>query len=238
MGMVDIHSHILPAVDDGAKSWEIAIGMCRMAAADGITHMVASPHSNDEFHFDRPAHEATLSQLRDKIDGALELSLGCDFHLSFDNIVALRRNPAEFCIGNTNYLLVEFSDFGVSRQLFTTLEEFLDLGLVPIVTHPERNPMFQAKPELVIQMAELGCVVQVTANSVVGFWGSGPRKLAEWLLKKGAVHVLATDAHDLLRRTPTLSNAREAVAKLAGKDVADTLVSRNPEKIVLGASLT
>ncbi len=236
--MVDIHSHILPAVDDGAKSWEIAVDMCRMAAADGITHMVASPHANDEFRFDRPAHEATLAQLRDKIDGVLDMSLGCDFHLSFDNIVALRRNPGEFCIGNTNYLLVEFSDFGVSRQLFTTLEEFLDLGLLPIVTHPERNPMFQAKPELVVQMAEMGCVIQVTANSLTGFWGSGPRKIAEWLLKKDVVHVLATDSHDLMRRTPILSKAREAVAALSGKEIADILVSRNPEKIVMGQSLT
>src|SRR6476660_3298090 len=117
MGMVDIHSHILPSVDDGAKSWEMAVEMCQMAAADGITHMVASPHSNDEFKYDRKAHEATLAQLREKINGALALSLGCDFHMSFDNIMAVRKNPAEFCIGNTNYLLVEFSDFGVSRQL-------------------------------------------------------------------------------------------------------------------------
>ena len=238
MGMVDIHSHILPSVDDGAKSWEVALDMCRMAAADGIMHMVASPHSNDEFRYDRPAHEATLAELREKIDGVLDLSLGCDFHLSFDNIVALRKNPAGFCIGTTNYLLVEFSDFGVSRQLLATIEEFLDLGLVPIVTHPERNPMFQSKPELVVQMAELGCVIQVTANSLTGFWGNGPRKIAEWLLKKGAVHVLATDAHDVVRRTPILSKAREAVAGLASKDIADTLVSRNPEKIVLGQSLT
>ena len=238
MGMVDIHSHILPSVDDGAKSWEVAIEMCRMAAADGITHMVASPHANDEFRYDRAAHEATLAELREKTDGALELSLGCDFHLSFDNIVALRKNPAEFCIGKTNYLLVEFSDFGVSRQILTSLEEFLDLGLVPIVTHPERNPMFQSKPELVLQMAELGCVIQVTANSATGFWGNGPRKVADWLLKKGAVHVLATDAHDLVRRTPVLSKAREAVAGMASKDIAEALVGRNPEKIVMGASLT
>lgn len=238
MGMVDIHSHILPSVDDGAKSWEIAVEMCRMAAADGITHIVASPHSNEEFSYDRGAYETTIAELREKIDGALDLSLGCDFHLSFDNIVALRKKPANFCIGKTNYLLVEFSDFGVSRQLLTTLEEFLDLGLVPIITHPERNPMFQAKPELVVQMADLGCVIQVTANCVTGFWGNGPRKIAEWLLKKGAVHVLASDAHDLVRRTPILSKARDTVAGLAGKDVAEALVSRNPEKIVLGESLT
>ncbi len=238
MGMVDIHSHILPCVDDGAKTWEIAVQMCRMAAEDGITHMVASPHSNDEFRYDRGTHQATLEELRKKVDGIVELSLGCDFHLSFDNIVALRKNPAEFCIGATNYLLVEFSDFGVSRQILGALEEFLDLGLVPVVTHPERNPMFQSKPELVLQMAEMGCVIQVTANSLTGFWGNGPRKIAEWLLKKEAAHVLASDAHDLQRRTPVLSKARDAAAAIVGNVQAARLVGENPEAIVQGKSLT
>jgi protein-tyrosine phosphatase len=238
MGMVDIHSHILPSVDDGAKSWEIAIDMCRMAAEDGITQMVASPHCNDEYRFDRKTHEASLAELQSRIGNTPRLTLGCDFHLSFDNIVALRKSPAEFCIGDTNYLLVEFSDFGVSRQVLSTLEEFLDLGLFPILTHPERNPMFQSKPELVVQMAEIGCVVQVTANSLTNFWGVGPKKIAEWLLKKGAVHVLASDSHDLVRRTPVLSKARDAAAAIVGRDKAETLVSGNPERILRGESLT
>lgn len=238
MGMIDIHSHILPKVDDGAKSWEMAIEMCRMAAADGITHLVASPHSNDEFRYDRKAHEATLAQLREKVDGVLELSLGCDFHMSFDNIVAARKNPSEFCIGNTNYLLVEFSDFGVSRQLLSTLEEFLSVGIIPIVTHPERNPILQARPELIVQMGAMGCLIQVTANSFTGFWGNGPRRTAGWLLNRGAMHVLASDAHDLKRRAPILSKARQVVAEIAGDATADLLVSGNPEAIVRGKSLT
>jgi protein-tyrosine phosphatase len=235
--MVDIHSHILPAVDDGATSWEIAVGMCRMAAADGITHMVATPHSNDEYRYDRRSHEDSLAQLRDRIGGAVELSLGCDFHLSFDNIVALRKNPSEFCIATTNYLLVEFSDFGVSRQLLQTLEEFLDSGLTPIVTHPERNRMLQQKPDTILDMARIGCVVQVTASSFTGFWGSGPKKIAEWLLKRDAVHILATDSHDTQHRTPILSTGRAAVAALAGEDVAELVVRKNPEAIVRGEPL-
>jgi protein-tyrosine phosphatase len=237
MGMIDIHSHILPSVDDGAKSWEMAVEMCHMAAADGITHMVATPHSNDEFRYDRKKHEATLSQLRDKLNGTLELSLGCDFHMSFDNIVAVRKDPKEFCIGSTNYLLVEFSDFGVSREVLKTLEEFLDFGLIPIVTHPERNAILQAKPEIVVDMAAMGCVIQVTANSLTGFWGGGPRKISEWLLKKGALHVLASDAHDPTRRTPVLSKGKAAVVAIAGEDIANRLVSENPEAIIRGESL-
>jgi len=236
--MVDIHTHILPGVDDGAKSLEMAIAMCTMATADGVTHIVATPHSNDVYRYDRKAHENALETLRKELNGTVQLSLGCDFHMSYDNIVALRKNPAEFCIGGSNYLLVEFSDFGISRQILTTLEEFLDFGVVPIITHPERNRVLQSKPELVVDMAAIGCVVQVTASSFTGFWGSGPKKISEWLLKKGAVHVLASDGHDPERRKPILSEGRDAVAAIAGEAVANLLVSENPQAIVDGRNLT
>ena len=238
MGMVDIHTHILPAVDDGSKSWEMTLTMCEMALSDGITHMVATPHSDDTYRYDRRKHEATLDELRTRMGGRMDISLGCDFHMSFENITAVRRNPSEFCIGKTNYLLVEFSDFGVSRQMLKTLEEFLDFGLMPIITHPERNRMLQASPDLVIDMAEIGCVVQVTANSLTGFWGSTARKISEWLLKKNAVHVLATDAHDPQHRVPILSKAREAAAAIVGDDIASLLVSENPRAIVHGEALS
>ncbi len=238
MGMVDIHSHILPGVDDGSKSWEMTLAMCEMAAADGITHMVATPHSDDTYAYDRRSHEAVLNELRQRMAGRIEFSLGCDFHMSFENITAVRRNPSEFCIGKTNYLLVEFSDFGVSRQMMKTLEEFLDFGLLPIVTHPERNRMLQANPDVIIEMARAGCIIQVTANSLTGFWGSTAKKISEWLLKKNAVHVLATDAHDPKHRVPVLSKAREAAAGIVGDEIADLLVSGNPQAIIEGTTLS
>jgi len=235
--MVDIHSHILPGVDDGAKSWEMALEMCQMAAADGITHIVATPHANDQFAYDRRKHEEAIAQLREKVSGTIELSLGCDFHMSFDNIQTLRKNPAEFCIGKTNYLLVEFSDFGVSPQMIEMMKEFLDNGLRPIVTHPERNRILQQKPKMIVEMAEIGCVIQVTASSFTGFWGTGPKKTAQWLLKNDALHVLATDSHDPVRRKPVLSAGRAAVTELAGEEIAELLVNKNPGAIVRGESL-
>lgn len=235
--MVDIHSHILPEVDDGAASWEATLSMCQLAAKDGITHMVATPHADDTYKYDRRAHEAKLNELRRRIGDTMEFSLGCDFHMSFENITSVRRNPSEFCIGRTNYLLVEFSDFGVSRQTMNTLKEFLDFGLMPIITHPERNRMLQANPDLAIEMAEAGCLVQVTANSLTGFWGSTAKKVSEWLLKQNAVHVLASDAHDPKHRVPVLSKARDAAAAIVGDEIAGLLVSENPQAIVRGEAL-
>lgn len=236
--MVDIHSHILPGIDDGSTSWEMTLEMCDIAANDGITHIVASPHSDDTYKYDRVVYQAMLDELRTRLAGKMEFSLGCDFHMSFENITVVRNNPSQFCIGNTNYLLVEFSNFGVSRQMLKTLEEFLDFGLFPIVTHPERNRMLQSNPALVVDMAAMGCAVQVTANSLTGFWGSTARKMSEWLLKKNAVHVLASDAHDPKYRVPVLSDARTAAAAIVGDEIATLLVNDNPRAIVQGNPLS
>src|SRR5277367_6662181 len=83
--VIDIHCHLLPEVDDGPKSWDIAVEMCRMSAADGITHAVATPHANDRYAYDRLYLSGLIGELREKIDNSLELTLGCDFHLSFEN---------------------------------------------------------------------------------------------------------------------------------------------------------
>jgi protein-tyrosine phosphatase len=97
--MYDIHSHILPLVDDGAKSWDITLEMCRMAQADGIQHMVATPHANERYVYDREIHEASLAELRTRFGSGMEFSLGCDFHMSYENIEEAKLNPAKFSMG-------------------------------------------------------------------------------------------------------------------------------------------
>src|SRR5437899_2387018 len=109
--MIDVHCHLLPNVDDGAKSWEMTLEMCEVAKADGISHIVCTPHANDEYPYDRARHEKALAELRSKACGGLEFSLGCDFHFSYDNIRAVVENPDRFLIANGDYLLVELSDF-------------------------------------------------------------------------------------------------------------------------------
>src|ERR1700683_4744778 len=103
--MVDIHCHILPEVDDGARSWDIAVEMCRMAAADGITHMVATPHANDKYAYDRDQHEATARELMARTGGVPEISLGCDFHFSYENVQEALVNSSPYTIGTTRYML-------------------------------------------------------------------------------------------------------------------------------------
>ena len=235
--MVDIHNHILPGIDDGSKSWEMTAEMCRIAAADGITHIVATPHSNHVYAYDRERFTGMLGQLHDAGDGKLSFSLGCDFHFSYDNIQDALANPRRYTIGDTQYLLIEFSDYGIPPSVKQDVLSLTSHGMVPIITHPERNQPLLKNPEMVLALIEQGCLAQITANAVTGAWGTRSKKMAEWLLARSAVHVIASDAHDPVRRRPIMSGARDAVAALVGADVAEALVTHNPDAIVEGKSL-
>ena len=230
--MIDIHCHILPEVDDGPKSWETAEAMCRMAAKDGIRHMVATPHANDRYFYDRKYLAGLLENLQQRIGDSPRLSLGCDFHLSFENMQAAMKAPEKFCIGETRYLLVEFNNFSIPQQVDVWLNQMCEMGVIPILTHPERNPILQEAPDRVLHWIKAGCTVQVTANSLTGAWGDRARQAAQSLLRKRAVHFLATDAHDTARRPPILSEAHKAVAKEYGEEWALALVEGNPGAVV------
>lgn len=235
--MIDIHCHILPEVDDGPKSWEVSEAMCRMAAEDGIEHMVATPHSNDRYFYDREYLSSLLESLQRRIGPLPALSLGCDFHLSFDNMQAALRTPEKFCIGKSHYLLVEFSNFSISPQVDDWFTQMNERGVTPIITHPERNPILQQNPQRVLKWRELGCAVQVTASVFTGFWGPRPRQIADWLLKEKTVHFLSTDAHDTTRRVPVLSAAKKVIAREFGEELAQSLVEDNPGAVVEGSPL-
>ena len=230
--MIDIHSHILPEVDDGAKSLEISVEMCRMAAADGIEQMVATPHANDRYRYDRQHLEDLLNDVRIAVGRSPRLSLGCDFHMSYDNVQDALANPQRYTIEGTHYLLVELSNYSIPAQIDEYFTLLGDKGMTPIVTHPERNPILQQNPNRVLQWVEQGCVVQVTASALTGFWGERTWRAAEWLLQREAVHVLASDAHDTRHRVPVLSAARKEVEEAYGAQLAQALVDSNPRAIV------
>jgi len=236
--MVDIHCHILPEVDDGSRSWEMTAEMCRIAADDGIRHIVATPHCNNVYPYDRTRYEALREKLEEASEGRIEFSVGCDFHFSYENITDAIENPKRYSINGTRYLLIEFSDYSIPPNVADLLFQFTSRGMVPIVTHPERNPLLVRRPEKVLEMIDAGALVQVTANSITGFWGEKARSVAEWLLAQGAAHVIASDAHDPKRRRPVLSEARNAVARMLGEQAAEDLVSNIPQAIVEGKPLT
>jgi protein-tyrosine phosphatase len=230
--VIDIHCHILPEVDDGPKSWEVAEAMCRMAAQDGIEHMVATPHANDRYHYDRVYLQQLLHTLQQRIGPTPRLSLGCDFHLSFENMKIALETPERYCIGRSHYLLVEFSNFSIPQQVDQWFAQMIEKGNTPIITHPERNPLLQKDPKRLVQWTELGCTVQVTASAFTEAWGERAGQIARLLIKQNAVHFLATDAHDIQRRVPLLSQARKVVAQEFGEELATALVEKNPTAVI------
>jgi protein-tyrosine phosphatase len=237
--MVDIHCHVLPDIDDGARSWEIAESMCALALADGIGHIVATPHANSKYHYDREAFSTLLETLREKTGNKLTFSLGCDFHLSYDNLEELFKDPDKFVIGHTKYFLIELSDFALPPNYQQLLFRFRsELGLIPILTHPERYPMLQQQPQSVLRWIDAGCLVQVTANSLTGHWGRRAQSAALWLLKNHAVHIVATDAHDTKHRPPVLSKALKEASKEVGAAMARRLVVDNPRAVVENREIT
>lgn len=235
--MIDIHCHPLPGVDDGAKSFDIALEMCQMAAKDGTTHLVATPHCNYQYHFDPHANREILKKLQAAVGDSPTLLLGCDFHLSYDNLRKLEKEGSDFSINHTQYLLVEFAEHFIPEQMDNVFYEIEVAGFTPILTHPERNPVIQRKPELLYHWVQRGCLVQITAMSHVGGFGSRAQALSEEWLERRLVNFFASDAHDLTHRPPVLSACYKKVATVYGKEFADLLLKANPSAVIKGQAL-
>ncbi len=235
--MIDIHCHPLPAVDDGAQTLAEAAAMCGMAAADGITHLVATPHCNYTYRFDSERNRRLLAELQAAVGPSPHLLLGCDFHLSYDNLEMLLKDRSPFTINGTQYVLVEFDDHFVPEQLDHVFYDLQVAGLVPILTHPERNPVFHRRPEIVYRWATRGCLVQITAQSYLGDFGARARQLAETWLDQNLVHFFASDAHDTRRRPPLLSPCYQKLVASKGPEVADLLMKKNPKAVIDGKPL-
>jgi protein-tyrosine phosphatase len=235
--MIDIHHHLLYGLDDGSPDVETSLKMAEMAIDDGITHVVCTPHANSEYSFSPEENAARVAILRDKLGDRVTLGLGCDFHLSYENIEDALAHPSKYSINGKRYLLVEFPDFGIPKNISESFYEMSVAGIVPIITHPERNLTLMQRPEMIADWIRLGCLVQVTAGSTTGRFGKGPQRIARQLLDQRWVHVIATDAHNVVSRLPVMSNAYDFISGEYGKNEAERLCVENPRAIFYGEPL-
>ncbi|AXC10405.1 Manganese-dependent protein-tyrosine phosphatase [Acidisarcina polymorpha] len=235
--MIDIHHHLLYGLDDGPRDLETSCAMVDAAVANGFTHVVATPHANDRWAFTPEINRERLAEIEAYAAGRLTLGLGCDFHLSYDNIQDQFKNPAKYTINGLQYLLVEFPDYGIQPGIAETLYEFVASGVIPIITHPERNATLQAKPEMMAEWIRTGCIVQVTAGSLLGRFGPRAQALSHSLLRHNWVTLLASDAHNLSSRPPNLGDGHASLAKDYGQEIADRLCIHNPHAVFYGKTL-
>jgi len=232
--LIDVHTHVLWGLDDGAKTRDDSLAMLRMAADSGTTGMVASPHANLQFKYDAALVDDRIADLTAATGGVPTLYRGCDFHLSLENIQDALRAPSKYTIHRGPYLLVEFADIFIPPTTDDVFRQFLDRGVIPVLTHPERNPILQDHLARVGQWVEMGCLAQVTAQSLTDRFGKAAQRAAWQLLRDNLVHVIASDAHDTVHRPPRLDSARAILTREFGPHTAALLLDRNPEALVAG----
>jgi protein-tyrosine phosphatase len=239
--VIDLHSHILPGVDDGAATLEEAVAMCRLAAADGCTAMVASPHQRrgDWWNTDTERLAALHRELQAALGDAIRVLPGAEVHVDSQLLADVEQIPASgiLPLAGSRALLIEFDVLGTPAEGIELVHELAVAGWRPIVAHPEFIPWLAPDPALAARLVELGALLQVTAMSVTGDFGRRPQQDVHALLDLGLVHFVASDAHGTRRRPPGLRRARQAIAARWGEERARQLVTDNPRAVLAGRPL-
>jgi protein-tyrosine phosphatase len=219
--VIDLHSHILPGVDDGARTMEDALEMANAAVNEGITAICATPHHrNGRFENERSRIEQEVMLFKDELKKCgipLEVFHGQEVRLYSELIEDLEKDVL-MPINNQNYLLVEFPSSSVPKYAADVLYELRLRDYTPIIVHPERNSDIIEKPELLYDFIKAGSLTQLTANSIVGNFGKKIMNFSHDLLKANMVHVIASDAHNVSSRGFHLVEAYESIQKDFGID--------------------
>ena len=237
--MIDIHSHLLPGLDDGAGSWEETVEMARVAVRDGVRVMVATPHMMwDGAYANRaPAVLDRVAEAQWRLEEAgvpLEITAGGEIYLSPETPVGLKSGELLTYGNQGRFALVELPSAEVpayAEGVFFTCEV---QGIRLVLAHPERNPAVMGDLSRVISWVERGLLLQVNARSLLGESGPRVQEAAEALLQRRLVHFVASDAHSVLRRAPGLARARARIRALVGEEMARTLVEENPRRLLEG----
>jgi protein-tyrosine phosphatase len=229
--VIDLHCHLLPGIDDGAKTQEQSLDMARMAVADGIRIVACTPHImpgvyNNSGRDIRIA-VAGLQQKLDEAGISLLLVYGADVHIAPNLLQGLQEGRV-LPLNRTRYFLLEPTHHLLPPRFEEFIFDLLAAGYVPIITHPERLSWIETQYDMLHRLARSGVWMQLTGGSLLGKFGRRAAAWSERMLQEGIVHLLATDAHDTERRPPLLRAAVEAAARIIGEDEAHHLVVTRP----------
>ncbi len=231
--MIDLHTHVLPGVDDGAADLAEALDMLAIAQADGIVCVAATPHYHESIA------RLSAAEIRQRVQElaaaaaerglAVELVPGAEVHIT----PALARELDDVAtLNGSRYLLLELPFHYYPPFVEQVIFELQVRGVVPLLAHCERIAHFQEHPEALAALVERGCLVQLTGGSLLGHFGTRAQSAAELMLRAGLAHVLSSDAHWVTSRPPMLAAARDRAAEIAGFEVAQELVEGVPRRIL------
>lgn len=233
--MIDLHCHMLPGIDDGAKTLDVALEMARIAVNDGIQVTACTPHIYPGLYMnDGPgiaAHTERLQQALDENGIPLKLVVGADVHL-VPGLLAGLRSGAIPTLHRSRYLLLEPSHTTPPPRFEDSVFDLIASGYTPIITHPERLTWVDGHYPAFLRLIQQGAWMQITAGALTGMFGPKARYWGEKFLNEGHTHILATDAHSTGRRLPVLSAAREVAVRALGAEEARHLVTTRPRAVL------
>lgn len=239
--MIDIHSHIVPGVDDGSDSLDESIDMMLAAYGSGVTVMTATPHCYPglyENYADGLVAERYKALKREiaRLDVPVKLVRGMEC-MADERLPEQIRSGLVWTLNGTSYLLMEFQ-FGEDPDFCAYMIGLLmEAGIHPVIAHPERYFFIQRNPEIAFDWCTGGCALQLNKGSVLGRFGQGPKRTAESLLRHGLAACLASDAHGAVHRTADMADARLYIERLFGEKYAKLLTAENPKRILQGRPL-
>lgn len=240
-GFIDTHNHSLPFIDDGAKSMAMALDMLRVAQNSGTTEVILTPHHlNGAFSNSSTAIRHSYDELCKQAYSAgikLELHLGSEVHLVSEAAEQLIKGEAMTYCNHKRAALIEPPKRSMPLGYQSTLFKLLSSGITPIIAHPERNQFLRNNPAEVEHLVDIGCKVQITAQSITGDFGESIAKASHDLLRKSLVHVVASDAHRVEGRSPNLKTAYRMISSSFDMEAANLLFKDNPKKLIIGDEL-
>ena len=234
-GLIDMHCHIVPGVDDGAVDIDMAVRMLQMEYKNGVSAVIVTPHYRKGM-FETP--QRVIDHQFDKIHqiacrsrSGMKVYLGCEYHTNPDMTEDLR-NGKRPTLAGSSYVLVEFSPAHGYSIIRNQVYALVSAGYRPIIAHAERYPCLVKEPKLIEELRELGAEMQLTSGSVLGKEGWGMKRFCMRLLKAKKVTYIASDAHDLSKRAPNLQDCAEYLEKKFGSRYAEQILVHNPGKII------
>ncbi|MEL7061388.1 MAG: CpsB/CapC family capsule biosynthesis tyrosine phosphatase [Acidobacteriota bacterium] len=235
--MIDLHTHLIPGVDDGARDLAEAVEMCRLAASDGCRTLIATPHLRQSafWNADRADLERRFAELRNLVGDLVDLRLGGEIHAHDGVFAELDALPDGdlLPLAGTRSLLLELDFRGVRGvHPMDLVHETTVAGWRPILAHPERLRWLMDDLDLIESLVAAGCRLQITAMSLTGALGPIPREACLRLLRRGLVHFVASDMHGVSLRPPGLSKARSELARLVGEAAAQRIMEENPQRVL------